>query len=200
MITRTSPWGKVSADSATTAAAPCLTRVGQPVGAADDEGDILRVVAPPREPDGKLAGGPRRAALVERHDRRALACGADAQRLGGEQLGDGFAAIARLGLELDEIEHEVTGQAARVVGPARGNPGGHPVAKRDDTEVHAEAQRVYPTQRRRRAWRWRVASAWAASTAPRGCSRRAPWAASRARRWCPRPPAPNRRIPRPRRR
>ena len=66
---------------------------------------------------------------------------------GREELRDRLAAVARLGLELDEVERVVARQALRVVGVAGVTHARHPVAERDDAQLQRITRRRYAALR-----------------------------------------------------
>ena len=134
--TRTSPCGNVSAESATMAAASRLTDSARPSALPITNATSRASSRQRAQVVGQHARRPRLPALVERDHARVPAGGRDPQRLGREQLRRRLAAIARLGLQLDELQRELARHPARVVVPAGVDPGGHPVAERDDAELH----------------------------------------------------------------
>ena len=98
--------------------------------------------------------------------RSPCAGGGDALGLGGEQLRHGAAAVARRGLQLDQVERVVARQALRVVGVARRPPSrasGGPARRCGASSARPRRGASHHAARTARRAR-------AAPTAPRGCS------------------------------
>src|SRR5215472_11613456 len=117
-----------------------LDTLGETIGAADDECDVERAVAPVAKTFREARGGPALAALVERDRMAASGCRRNPLRLGGEYLRHASAAIAWLGFDLDQLERKLARQSAHVVVDTGGDPFGHAMAKRDDADFHLDAE------------------------------------------------------------
>src|SRR5581483_7613737 len=87
----------------------------------------------PRE----VARGPGGPALVERDRAMPLDACLDALGFLFEDAFDRTTAIARRGLELDQIDCVVARQSPRVIGEGRVDPGGQALTQGDDANLHA---------------------------------------------------------------
>src|SRR5215470_14906844 len=101
-----------------------LDALSETIGAADDEREVERAIAPVAKTFREARGGPALAALVERDRVAAFGCRRNPLRLGGEYLRHASAAIAWLRLDLDQLERKLARQSAHVVVETSGDPFG----------------------------------------------------------------------------
>src|SRR6266576_7189089 len=100
-----------------------LDALREAISAHDHEGYLECGIAPATEGGSKLGGRPHSPAFVECDDAEASGRGGDTLGLGGEDLLGALAAIARLRLELHELQVQGARHAPGVIGVRLADPG-----------------------------------------------------------------------------